>query len=36
MNNLGHDLDEMAGEAHMSGEKGQKTIIDAARFADEL
>jgi len=36
MNNLGHDLDEMAGEAHMSEEKAQKAMIDAARLADEL
>merc|ERR1739838_474674 len=36
MNNLGHDLDEMVGEAHMSEEKAQKAMIDAARLADEL
>merc|ERR1712123_370170 len=36
MNNLGHDLDEMAGEAHMSEDKAQKAMIDAARLADEL
>merc|ERR1711892_575170 len=36
MNNLGHDLDEMAGEANMSEEKAQKAMIDAARLADEL
>ena len=35
-NNLEHDLDEMAGEAHMSEEKAQKAMIDAARLADEL
>jgi len=36
MNNLGHDLDEMAGEANMSEDKAQKAMIDAARLADEL
>merc|ERR1712128_324286 len=36
MNNLGHDLDEMAAEAHMSEDKAQKAMIDAARLADEL
>merc|ERR1739838_541123 len=36
MNNLGHDLDEMVGEAHMSEEKAQKAMIDAARLTDEL
>eukprot|EP00090_Calanus_glacialis_P045599 TRINITY_DN856_c0_g1_i2.p1 TRINITY_DN856_c0_g1~~TRINITY_DN856_c0_g1_i2.p1 ORF type:complete len:388 (+),score=123.84 TRINITY_DN856_c0_g1_i2:162-1166(+) len=36
MNNLGHDLDEMASEAHMSEDKAQKAMIDAARLADEL
>merc|ERR1712106_1252336 len=36
MNNLGHDLGEMVSEAHMSGEKAQKAMIDAARLADEL
>ena len=36
MNSLGHDLDEMAAEAHMSGEKSQRVMIDAARLADEL
>merc|ERR1719350_680178 len=36
INNLGHDLDEMASEAHMSEEKAQKAMIDAARLADEL
>merc|ERR1712086_599757 len=35
-NNLGHDLDEMTGEAHMSEDKAQKAMIDAARLADEL
>merc|ERR1712112_87628 len=36
MNNLGHDLDEMSGEAHMSEEKAQRAMVDAARLADEL
>ena len=36
INNLGHDLDEMASEAHMSEDKAQKAMIDAARLADEL
>merc|ERR1711970_1076169 len=36
LNNLGHDLDEMAGEAHMSEEKAQRAMVDAARLADEL
>merc|ERR1711892_696329 len=36
MNNLGHDLDEMSGEAHMSEQKSQGAIVDAARLADEL
>merc|ERR1712123_203091 len=36
MNNLGHDLDEMTGEAQMSDQKSQKAMIDAARLADEL
>lgn len=36
MNNLGHDLDEMAAEASISEEKAQKAMIDAARLADEL
>ncbi len=30
------DLDEMASEAHLSEEKAQKAMIDAARLADEL
>merc|ERR1719209_389218 len=30
MNNLGHDLDEMTGEAHMSEEKAQRAMVDAA------
>merc|ERR1719318_2075598 len=36
MNNLGHDLDEMAAEAGISEDKAQKAMIDAARLADEL
>merc|ERR1711972_614373 len=36
LNNLGHDLDEMTGEAHMSEEKAQRAMVDAARLADEL
>merc|ERR1740137_271543 len=36
MNNLGHDLDEMMGEALMSEEKSQRAMVDAARLADEL
>merc|ERR1712183_952524 len=36
MNNLGHDLDEMTGEAHMSEEKARRAMVDAARLADEL
>merc|ERR1712098_206026 len=36
MNNLGHDLDEMTGETHMSEEKAQRAMVDAARLADEL
>jgi len=30
------DLDEMVGEAHISEEKAQKAMVDAARLADEL
>merc|ERR1712098_762444 len=33
---MGHDLDEMVSEAHMSEEKAQRAMIDAARLADEL
>ena len=29
-------MDEMASEAHLSEEKAQKAMIDAARLADEL
>merc|ERR1712128_81101 len=36
MNNLGHDLDEMSAEAHMSEQKSQGAMVDAARLADEL
>merc|ERR1739846_250736 len=36
INTLSHDLDEMASEAHMSEEKAQRAMIDAARLADEL
>merc|ERR1712203_1072406 len=36
MQTLGADLDEMVGEAGLSGEKAQKAMIDAARLADEL
>merc|ERR1712240_420156 len=36
MNNLGHDLDEMTSEAKMSEEKAQRSMIDAARLAEEL
>merc|ERR1712059_81158 len=36
MQTLGHDLDEMVSEAHMSEEKAQRSMIDAARLADEL
>jgi len=36
INTLSHDLDEMGSEAHMSEEKAQRAMIDAARLADEL
>merc|ERR1712142_238689 len=36
LNNLGHDLDEMTTEAHMSEDKAQRAMVDAARLADEL
>merc|ERR1712025_902137 len=36
MSTLGHDLDEMSSEAHMSEEKAQRAMVDAARLADEL
>ena len=34
--NIQGDLDEMAGEAHLSEEKAKKAMVDAARLADEL
>merc|ERR1712121_155335 len=36
MSNLSHDLDEMSAEAAMSEEKAQRSMVDAARLADEL
>jgi hypothetical protein len=30
------DMDEMGSEAHLSEEKAQNAMIDAARLADEL
>ena len=36
LNTLGHDLDEMTGEAGMSEEKAQRAMIDCARLAEEL
>merc|ERR1711994_605071 len=36
METLHGDLDEMAGEAHLSDEKSKKAMVDAARLADEL
>merc|ERR1719445_1011864 len=36
MSTLSHDLDEMSAEAMMSEEKAQRSMIDAARLADEL
>merc|ERR1712211_51654 len=36
LNSLGHDLDEMTGEAKMSEYKAERAMIDAARLADEL
>merc|ERR1719495_285824 len=36
LGNLSHDLDEMSAEAHMSEEKAQRAMVDAARLADEL
>merc|ERR1711936_1422297 len=36
MQTLHGDLDEMAGEAHLSDEKAKKAMVDAARLADEL
>merc|ERR1712150_135015 len=36
MQTLHGDLDEMAGEAHLSEEKAKKAMLDAAKLADEL
>merc|ERR1712077_82074 len=36
MQTLHGDLDEMAGEAHLSDEKAKKAMVDAARLAEEL
>merc|ERR1719342_1112587 len=36
MGALAHDLDEMTAEAAISEEKAQRSMIDAARLADEL
>merc|ERR1739844_120700 len=36
MGSMSHDLDEMSAEAHLSEEKTQRAMIDAARLADEL
>merc|ERR1711990_754249 len=36
MGSMSHDLDEMTAEAHLSDEKAQRAMIDAARLADEL
>merc|ERR1712241_1373300 len=36
MGSMSHDLDEMTTEAHLSEEKAQRAMIDAARLADEL
>jgi len=36
MGNLSHDLDEMSAEAALSEEKAQRSMVDAARLADEL
>merc|ERR1712210_434932 len=36
MGSMSHDLDEMSAEAHLSEEKAQRAMIDAARLADEL
>merc|ERR1712088_1065760 len=36
MQTLHGDLDEMAGEAHLSEEKAKKAMVDAAKLADEL
>jgi myosin heavy chain 6/7 len=36
MSTMGHDLDEMVGEASTSEEKAHRAMVDAARLADEL
>merc|ERR1712025_384602 len=36
MQTLHGDLDEMSGEAQISDEKAKKSMVDAARLADEL
>ena len=36
MQNIKADLDEMQSEAHISEQKAQSAMIDAARLADEL
>jgi len=36
MQTLHADLDEMSNEAHLSDEKAKKSMVDAARLADEL
>ena len=33
MGSMSHDLDEMTAEAHLSEEKAQRAMIDAARLA---
>ena len=36
MGSMSHDLDEMTAEAHLSEEKAQRAMIDAARLAGNL
>ena len=36
MGSMSHDLDEMSAEAHLSEEKAQRAMIDAARLAGDL
>ena len=36
MGSMSHDLDEMTAEAHLSEEKAQRAMIDAARLAGEV
>ena len=36
MGSMSHDLDEMSAEAHLSEEKAQRAMIDAARLAGNL